>query len=282
MANNDLNPIAGGPQGSSSLYKYGTTPNTRTVVSQKVRMMTPAYGGKGLLYQIGVCSEIGVGDSTRSIDKVKGVGFGDRFAELVPGASEIGALSFTRALLYLSNGHQAFGYAGGVDGAVRSLQHHRWPFDTEHQLVLSHLANAELGSDSDGVAGLVDIDYSGQNVTGAEVAYTSQKLKAILSYYEGCWINSMGGVTASADSGMITQSIGADFTDLHDLYSTYGEFLPTGNDPTIGQNGSLLYVGGRGTTVTATTGFANPENSFSALAGATAAPAQAPAGGGGE
>ena len=147
--------------------------------------------------------------------------------------------------------------------------------------MLSHLANAELGSDSDSVAGLVDIDYSGQNVTGATEAYPSQKLKAILSYYEGCWINSMGGVTASADSGMITQSIGADFTDLHDLYSTYGEFLPTGNDPTLGQNGSLLYVGGRGTAVTATTGFANPEDSFSALTGAVA-PAQAPAGGGGE
>jgi len=268
MANNDLNPVAGGPQGSSPLYRYGTTPNTRTAVSQKVRMMTPAYGGRGLLYQIGVCSEISVGDTSRGTDMVRGVGFGDKIAERVPQVSEIGSLSFTRALLYLSNGHQAFGYAGGVDGAVRSLQHHRWPFDTEHQLVLSHLANAELGSDRDSVSGLKDIDFSGQNVTGAAEAYSDQKLKAILSYYEGCWITSMGGITAAADGGQITQSIAADFTDLHDLFSTYGEFLPTGNDPTIGQNGSILYAGRSSAQANVTTGFTLGDFNFSALTGA--------------
>ena len=45
----------------------------------------------------------------------------------------------------------------------------------------------------------------------------------------------------SADGGVITQSVSATATDVHDLYSTYGEFMSTGNDPTLGQNGSLLY-----------------------------------------
>lgn len=271
MANNDLNPVAGGPQGSSALYKYGTTPNTRAVVSQKVRMMTPAYGGQGLLYQIGVCASIGTGATSRSVEPIRGVGFGDVIAEMVPGVAEAGDLSFSRALLYLSNHHQAFGYAGGVDGPVRSLRQHRWPFDTEMQLVLSHLANAELGTDSDGVLGLKDIDFSGQNVTGAAEAYTSQKLKAIITYFEGCWINNMDNISADAGGGMIAaQSIAANFTDMHDLYSTYGEFMPTGNDPTLGQNGSALYVGR--SNVNSINTVTQSEGSFTALTGAVNPP----------
>ena len=45
----------------------------------------------------------------------------------------------------------------------------------------------------------------------------------------------------SADGGIIQQSIEAQITDVHDLYSTYGEFMSTGNDPTLGENSSLLY-----------------------------------------
>jgi hypothetical protein len=45
----------------------------------------------------------------------------------------------------------------------------------------------------------------------------------------------------SADGGIIQQNIEAQITDVHDLYSTYGEFMATGNDPTLGQNSSLLY-----------------------------------------
>lgn len=271
MANNDLNPVAGGPQGSSALYKYGTTPNTRTVVSQKVRMMTPAYGGNGLLYQIGVCTSITVDGTSRSADPIKGVGFGDMIAELVPGPAEIGALTFSRALLYLSNHHQAFGYAGGVDGPVRSLREHRWPFDTEMQLVLSHLANAELGTDSDGVLGLKDIDFTGQNVTGASEAYANQKLKAIITYFEGCWITAMDNISADATAGGIMgQNIGAAYTDIHDLYSTYGEFMPTGNDPTLGQNGSALYVGR--SNVNSTSTVTQSQTSFTSLTGAVTPP----------
>ena len=52
MANTDLNP-QGGIQGSSQIYNFGTSPNTRSVVTQKVRVLAPAYGGSGL-FQIGV------------------------------------------------------------------------------------------------------------------------------------------------------------------------------------------------------------------------------------
>ena len=253
--NKDLNP-QGSIQGSSALYKFNSSPNTRAVVSQKCRVLTPAYGSDdGLLYQIGVVASFSISASSRGAEPYRGVGFGDQIAELVPGVSDPHSASFTRTLLYLSNAHQAFGYAGGVDGPVRTLQQHRWPFDIEQQLVFSTLADTE--APSSGPDGLINVDFSTQNATqgvgasddGANEANSanapgkagSQKHKALITYCKGCWITSMDHGEMSADGGIIQQSIEAQITDVHDLYSTYGEFMATGNDPTLGQNSSLLY-----------------------------------------
>ena len=249
VTNKDLNPQAG-IQGSSALYKFNSSPNTRAVVSQKCRILTPAYGSSdGLLYQIGVVASFSISGSSRGAEPYRGVGFGDQIAELVPGVSDPHSASFTRTLLYLSNAHQAFGYAGGVDGPVRTLQQHRWPFDIEQQLVFSTLADTE--APATGPNGLVDVNFSSQNVTDGESDPTnvngaagtagSQKHKALITYCEGCWITSMDHGEMSADGGIIQQSIEAQITDVHDLYSTYGEFMSTGNDPTLGENSSLLY-----------------------------------------
>jgi hypothetical protein len=264
MANKDLNP-QGGVQGTSALYKYNSSPNTRAAVSQKVRILTPAYGGDaGLLYQIGVVSSFSAGSSARGADPIRGIGFGDQIAELVPGVTDPVSLSMERTLLYLSNGHQAMGYAGGIDGPVRTLQHHRWPFDVEQQLVFSSIADTEAPSSSN-VKGLRDIDFSGQNATGSSrynagevedgavdpnnqtralvgTAGTGQKHKAIITYFEGCWITDIGFGDVAADSSIISQSMTVSVTDVHDLFSTYGEFMSTGNDPTIGQGASILYT----------------------------------------
>ncbi len=253
-----MNPQAG-VQGTSALYKFNSSPNTRAVVSQKCRVLTPAYGSDdGLLYQIGVVSEFSISGSSRDAGEYRGLGFGDQIAELVPGVTGVHTVSFTRALLYLSNAHQAFGYAGGVDGPVRTLQQHRWPFDVEQQLVFSTLADTE--APTTGPKGLVNVDFTSQNATNGVLTAGerstldaaergnaapgkdgSQKHKALITYCEGCWITSLdpGGMTA--DGGVINQSIEANVTDVHDLYSTYGEFMATGNDPTLGQNSSLLY-----------------------------------------
>jgi len=268
MANKDLNP-SNGVQGTSPLYKYNASPNTRAVVSQKVRILTPAYGGDGgLLYQIGVVSSFDPGSSARSAEPIRGIGFGDQIAELVPGVTDPVSVSMERTLLYLSNGHQAFGYAGGIDGPVRTLQHHRWPFDIEQQLVFSSLADTEAPTASN-VNGLRDIDFSGQDATGSSryeanldltedgatdpnnntlgngataTTGTGQKHRAIITYFEGCWITDMAFGAVAADSSIISQSMTVSVTDVHDLFSTYGEFMSTGNDPTIGQGNSILYT----------------------------------------
>ena len=272
--NKDMNPQAG-VAGTSALYKFNSSPNTRAVVSQKCRILTPAYGSTdGLLYQIGVVASFSISGSSRGAEPYRGVGFGDQIAELVPGVSDPHSASFARTLLYLSNAHQAFGFAGGVDGPVRTLQHHRWPFDIEQQLVFSTLADTE--APATGPNGLVDVDFSSQNAPGGLNSNNalgdgavpkaegeagtvgSQIHKALITYCEGCWITSMDHGEMSADGGIIQQNIEAQITDVHDLYSTYGEFMATGNDPTLGQNSSLLYnekaatATGRSTNASAT------------------------------
>lgn len=232
-------------QGSSHLYDYNSSPNTRAAISQKVRILTPVYkpgkGSNNLLYQLGVCSTF-TADFNRNVEDIRGVGFGDRIAERVPGVSDPVDCQLERTLMYLSNGHQAFGFAGGIDGPVRTLQHHRWPFDIEQQLVFSSIADAESPV-VDSHKGIRNIDFSGQKVTGAAEAYGTggQTHKAIITYFEACWMTAITGVNPSAESSLMAQSITAAAQDIHDLFSTYGEFLPSGNDPTLGQAATIRH-----------------------------------------
>ena len=254
MANSDNGP-ANGLGGSSYLYDMGTSPNTRTAVSQKVRLLTPHYGNNAAMHQTGVVSSFNPSQS-RTIDNVRGVGFGDQVAELVPSVTEPTTGSFERALLYLCNLWQATGYSGGVDGPVRSLAHHRWPFDIEQQLVFSTLADIDLGVANTGKGGATGsfdggvrrISYPkvtpdfGQGVSGGVAAAPGDARghSALITIYEACWFNSWAA-TFAKDSGLIMETGDVTVSDVHDFASMYGEFLATGNDPTIGQLGSIRF-----------------------------------------
>ena len=259
MANQDNNP-QGGVGGTSYLYDYGTSPNTRTAVSQKVRLLTPHYGNNQALHQMGVVSSFNPTQS-RTIDNIRGIGFGDQIAELVPSVTEPTTGSFERALLYLCNLWQAAGYAGGVDGPVRSLAHHRWPFDMEQQLVFSTLADIDMSGSNKGTAanvghagtagqfdgGVKQVSYpqvtpnaaSNSGAGGAPGANRGHS--AVITIYEACWFSSWS-TTFAKDSGMIMETGDITISDVHDFASVYGEFLATGNDPTIGQLGSIRFA----------------------------------------
>lgn len=260
MPNQDRTP-ANGSQGSSYLYDYGTSPNTRTAVSQKVRILAPVFGASTpALYQMGVVSSFSPGASSRTVDEVRGIGFGDMIAELVPSITAAHTATIERALLYLSNICQALGYAGGVDGPVRSLAHHRWPFDLEMQLVFSSLADMDLGVANQGTSaptgaagtgfgqGVRPVRYpnlaTGQPTTGPYPGTGTLGHSAIITMYEACWLTSWQGAVATKDSGQIMETGEVMISDVHDFASTYGEFLPTGNDPTAGQLGSIRYGSG--------------------------------------
>ena len=123
------------------IYRMGTAPNTRAAVSQKNKVYGYSVGAGGF-QQLGAVSEFGF-DESRSIEPIRGVGFGDQIAELVPGVTEPMSLTINKTLLYNVNLFQLFGYKGGVDGIARSLRHHRWPFDIKQELVFSELASKD-------------------------------------------------------------------------------------------------------------------------------------------
>lgn len=243
MANQDLNPQRG-LQGTSPLYDMGTTPNTRAAVSQKVRILAPAYGSSEALFQMGVLGTFNPSES-RTIEPLRGIGFGDMLAELVPAPTEPMGISFERALLYLANLWQATGYAAGVDGPVRSLRHHKWPFDIEQQIVFSTLADNDLGAPGTGFDGASG-SYNGgvkaiEFPTVTEISGVSTGgHTALITLYETCWWAEWN-TTFSRDGALVMESGTANVTDVHDFSSVYGEFLATGNDPTIGQLGSVRY-----------------------------------------
>lgn len=257
MANLDNNP-QNGVGGTSYLYDMGTSPNTRVAVSQKVRLLTPHYGNNHALHQMGVVSSFNPSQS-RTIDNIRGIGFGDKIAELVPGVTEPTTGSFERALVYLCNLWQAAGYAAGVDGPVRSLAHHRWPFDMEQQMVMSSLADADMGVANVGHSGTSgQFDGGTKAISFPQVTPDSAKggmpgghpgasrgHSAMITIYEACWFNSWS-TTFSKDQGYIMETGDITITDVHDFASMYGEFLATGNDPTIGQLGSIRFSGDTG------------------------------------
>lgn len=233
MANLDQNPSANNvmqTQGSSEIYRFGMSPDSRAVLSQKIRLLTPTYRGTaGQRYQLGVVSSFSYSGGSRNTDPIKGIGFGDVIADRVPGMSEPFTGTIQRTLMYLSNLFQSLGFAGGVDGPVRAVRHTRWPFDMEEQMVFTFMAD-DMAAGSQYVK---EVDFSSQGVTNVETrgeggtAYV-QKHKALITFFEGCWLNSIEYPGREADGGIMAESANIDITDVHDLFSTYGEFLATG------------------------------------------------------
>lgn len=245
MANSDLNPQSG-IQGSSQIYKFGTSPNTRSVVTQKVRILAPAYGQTGPgLFQIGVLSNFAPTE-TRPIENVRGIGFGDIIAELVPSNTEPMTASVERTLLYLSNLWQATGYAGGVSGPVRSLRHHRWPFDVEQQIVFSTIADREISGDGtnsrSGFGSYGSLEYAGAVGGGGPLGDGADPIShnILVTYYSGCWWGDWSAAFAK-DTAMVMESGTMTITDVNDFSSTLmGEGISTGNSPDT-QFGSTIY-----------------------------------------
>ena len=211
---------------SNYMYRMGTAPNTRTAVTQKNKVYGYGVNAAGLT-QIGVVSEFGH-DESRTIEPVRGVGFGDQIAELVPGVTEPMALTLNKTLLYVLNLFQVVGYKGGVDGLVRSLKHHRWPFDIKQELVFSEIASAwELAGATS------DIKNANKQPEGA--GYLTNTVQALFTFFEGCWFNSYSA-SYTSDAALVTENGSVTVTDVLDGTSVYGEFINSGLTP-IGDNG---------------------------------------------
>jgi hypothetical protein len=205
------------------IYRRGSSPNTRVAISQKNRVFSKPFARVPVQKQIGVLSTFDWSES-RAVDPVRGVGFGDKIQELVPGVTEPMTLTLNRTLLYTAGIVQEVGYKGGVDGLVRSLRQHKWPFDLRSELVFS-----ELVTNLDQAAILVKTTSSDQNDPNL----------ALITFYEACWLNSISSSFPS-DSAIVMEDASATCTDVTDGVSTYGssplnygDLLDSGNNPIL-------------------------------------------------
>jgi hypothetical protein len=218
------------------IYQRGSSPSTRVAVSQKNRVISKPYPGSDPVTerQIGVLSTFDWSES-RTIDPVRGVGFGDKIQELVPSVTEPMTLTLNRTLLYTAGIAQEVGYRGGVDGLVRSLRQHKWPFDIKSELVFSEL-----------VTNANDTKIYGTPVTASD---GSGNL-ALITFYQACWLNSLGASFPS-DSAIVAEDASATCTDVSDgatVYGqspdNYGDLLDSGNNPILLPGmGSSLFQG---------------------------------------
>lgn len=228
------------------IYRFGTAPNTRAAISQKNKIFGYAAGkdaaGSGF-QQLGVVSEFGH-DESRSVEPVRGIGFGDQIAELVPGVTEPMTLTVNKTLLYAFNLFQALGYKGGVEGVVRSLKHHRWPFDIRQELVFSEVSGT---SQAFGEIGNATVKSATTQAAGDGFLVP---IKALFTFYEGCWLNSYSA-SFTSDAAIVAENSSVTVTDILDGVSQYGEFVDTGLAPIAANGGagkgySLRFAGGSG------------------------------------
>src|SRR5208337_5140710 len=215
------------------VYRQGTTPNTETVISSRFKIFTDMVN-VGAFIKLGVTSTFSYTES-KTIDAVRGLGYGDQVAELVPGVTTPMSLTMTRTCLYLANLMQVLGYKAGVSGAVRSLKHHRWPFDIKTEIIFSQLASEDPGA-STPEATLADIpNEGGLNNTG------NPGLVAVATVYEGCWMESYN-TAFTVDTAAVTEDCTITVTDIFDVIgSVYGEFLDGGMNSGDATGRSLLY-----------------------------------------
>jgi len=217
---------------SSYIYRQGTTGQTSSVVSTRFKIYSPLVG-VGKFVRMGVTSSFGVSES-KNVETVRGLGYGDQIAELVPGVTQPMQLAVTRTALYLGNLMQNFGYKAGVSGAVRSLKHHKWPFDIKTEIVFSELSSEDPSVDQATVASV--------NAEGGLNNLGNPGLLCVATVYEGCWMESYNS-TFNVDQAAVTEDCNIVVTDIFDISgSVYGDFIDSGNNQNDSTGRSLIFT----------------------------------------
>lgn len=208
----------------SYIFRKGVSPNTLSVISSKNRIY--AVNSEGAQHQIGVIATFDPSEA-RTIEPIRGIGFGDHIAELVPGVTDPMTISVTRSALYTSNIYQVFGYKAGIDGLVRSLRHHRWPFDIRQEVVFSALAQNAKPAPS-GTNG--DLKSPLLIETNSDPEGSAQ---ALITVYEACWISDYS-VSYASDTALVQETVTINVSDILNQYAA-SNYLDAGYD--YDQNG---------------------------------------------
>ena len=214
------------------LYRQGASAQTKSVVSSRFKIFSHVVN-VGKFVKMGVTSNFSISE-TRNIDAIRGLGYGDQIAELVPGVTQPMTLAVTRHALYLANIMQMFGYKAGASGLVRSLKHHKWPFDIKTEIVFSELASEDPNRGQSLVADVPN--EGGLNNTGNPGLY------AIVTVYEGCWMNSYN-TAYQVEQAAVTEDCNITVSDIFDAAgSVYGEFIDAGLNKTDATGRSIRYT----------------------------------------
>ena len=168
----------------SYIYREGQAPNTRLLNTLKVKIF--AVDETGTDTQIGLIQSWAPNHS-RTLTPTRGIGFGDQVAEIGVGVTEITASAEVIGM-YLKNVMQVFGYKADAAGWVRSLKHHKWPFDVREEIVVPTFIAPEASSLSYG---------------------------SIITWYEGCWMSSWSHTFAIGDVN-VSQTAELQVTDIFD------------------------------------------------------------------
>jgi hypothetical protein len=184
--------------------------------------------------QIGVVATFDPSEA-RTVEAIRGIGFGDHIAELVPGVTDPMTISVTRSALYLANIYQVFGYKSGIDGVVRSLRHHRWPFDIRQEIVFSAIADnynkvTDFVKSEEGLG----LDSDGQKVEGSG----GDNRTALITLYEACWISDYS-VSFASDTALVQESVTINVSDILSSGELSGG-AESGDYSTLGLNGKGL------------------------------------------
>ena len=139
---------------------------------------------------------------------------------------------------------------------VRSLKHHRWPFDIKQEIVISEVVRMV---DMDNAPGTYSATKQGNSTPNPDPA--AAHVNALFTFYEGCWFNSYSA-SYTADAAIVAENGSVTVTDVLDGFSTYGEFINSGlSAGAAGASGaagagfSLRFAGGsNSTSVNATPG----------------------------
>lgn len=192
----------------SYIFRKGVSPNTHSVISSKNRIF--AYNSdpnKGLT-QIGVVATFDPSEA-RTIEPIRGIGFGDHIAELVPGVTDPMTISVSRSALYLSNIYQVFGYKAGIDGIVRSLKHHRWPFDIRQEVIFSAIAAEKYANTAHTSTSLSPLEQQ----TYKEGTGNLENYQALITVYEACWMSDYS-VSFASDTAMVQETVTINVSDI--------------------------------------------------------------------
>lgn len=201
--------------------RRGVSPETLSVISARNRIFAvPAWENSNNQHQIGVVANFNPTEG-RTIEPVRGIGYGDRVMELVPGLTDPMTITVTRTAQYLSQIMQVFGYRGGVDGICRSLRHHKYPFDIRQELLVGAMAvQTAVDAGLQNGAGIIQdpSSISPDNTTATgDIAATPDggeiDLQAIITIYEACWMSDWS-VTYASDTALVQEDVTINVTDI--------------------------------------------------------------------